>query len=203
VQTQPNRPLAQLIARFREPVTTLLATWPELLAPERRAVHAAALAELAGAGLEPALAQRLVCLRHTDQALEVAQIGHAANVPLTTAAQGYFATADLIDLDWLRETLPSTLTGEDRWDPRAASSLLETLLDLRRQLTLQVLGYHRDGTPIDECLRAYAATCREQLDVVSGLIVDLGGCAATLPALLVLMREIARLARPGERGRPW
>jgi len=125
-------------------------------------------------------------------------------VPLTTAAQGYFATADLIDLDWLREALPTTLTGEDRWDPRAAASLLETVRDLRRQLTLHVLGYHRDGTPIDECLRAYVGSCREQLDVVSGLIVDLKAAAPpTLPALLVVMREIARLARPGERGRPW
>jgi len=205
VQTQPNGvPLAQLIARFREPVSTLLATWPELMAPERRAAHAAAVNELAGAGLEPALAEHLACLRHIDEALEVAQIGHAANVPLTTAAQGYFATADLIDLDWLREALPTTLTGEDRWDPRAAASLLETVRDLRRQLTLHVLGYHRDGTPIDECLRAYVGSCREQLDVVSGLIVDLKAAAPpTLPALLVVMREIARLARPGERGRPW
>jgi glutamate dehydrogenase len=205
VQTQPaGIPLAQLIARFREPVGTLLASWPDLVVPERRAAVAAAETELTGLGFDAALAQRLAALRRADEALEIAYIAHSAGVSLPIAAQGYIATAALVDLDWVRDTLPSTLPGEDRWAPRAAASLLDAALDLRRQLTLQVLAHHRDGASVDESIKTYAAGCQEQLDLVNGLLLDLKAAAPpSLPALLVVLREIGRLARPAERARPW
>ncbi len=196
--------LADLVERFREPVATLLATWPEPLTPERRSAHAAAVAGLIGAGLEAPLADRLVRHARTDEALEISHIARAAAVPLPRAAEAYVHTVTLVDLDWIRDVLPSTLPGEDRWEPRAVASLLEVLLDMRRQLTMHVLGQQRGDAPIGECLRAFAATCRDQLDVVQGLIRDLKAAAQpTLPALLVLMREVGRLARPPERGRAW
>ena len=76
---------------------------------------------------------------------------------------------------------------------------------MRRQLTLQVLAHHRDGRRSTSACRRYRrAARREQLDVVTGLIDDLkAGAPPTLPALLVLMREIGRLARPAERGSAW
>jgi glutamate dehydrogenase len=205
VQMQPPElSLTELVARFREPVATLLATWPERLTAERRDAYEAAVARLAGAGVDAELAARLVLLGHADQALEVVYLAHAAGVTPAVAAQAYVQTADLIDFDWLRRVLPSTLPGEDRWEPRAVASLLEVVLDMRRQITLHVLGHGRGGAPMDECLQLYASSCREQLDVVHGLISDLKAAAQpTLPALLVIMREVGRLARPPELGRAW
>jgi glutamate dehydrogenase len=205
VQRQPTAvPLAELIAHFREPVTTLLASWPERLTPGGRSAHAAAVATLSGSGLDASLAQRLVCLDRVDEALEISHLARAASVPLPVAAEAYVQTEALLDLEWIRRVLPGTLTGEDRWEPRARASLLEAVRDMHRHLTLQVLAHRHGGEPITECLRAYALASREQLDVVNGLISDLKAAPQpTLPALLVLLRELARLARPIERGKAW
>ena len=181
VQTQPpGAPLGELIERFREPVATLLARWPELLSPERRA-RARRRGRRAGRlpASTPPLADRLVRLGRTDEALEIAHIAHAAAIPLPRRGGGVRrhrgagrpATGSA-------SVLPSTLPGEDRWEPRAVASLLEVLLDMRRQLTMHVLGHQRSDVPIAECLRAFAATCRDQLEVVHGLIGDLKAARA-------------------------
>ena len=205
VQTQPpGLALGGLIERFREPVARLLATWPELLAGERRDAYARAVADLTATGLDAALAERLVRLGRADEALEISHVAEAAAVPLPLAADAYVRTAAFVDLDWIRTALPSALPGEDRWEPRAAAGLLEGLLDMRRHLTLQVLTHLRGGASIGDCLQAFAASRREQLDVVNGLIDDLKAAPQpALPALLVLLREVGRLTRPGDAGKAW
>jgi glutamate dehydrogenase len=205
VQRQPpGIPLAELIGHFREPVATLLASWPERLTADGRSTHQAAVAALAESGVDAAMAQRLVSLNRVDEALEISYLARAGSVPLPVAAEAYIQTGALLDLDWLRGVLPSALTGEDRWEPRARASLLEALLDIHRQLAFQVLGHRHGGAAIADCLGAYAVACREQLDVVNGLISDLKAASPPpLPALLVLLRELARLARPAEHRKAW
>jgi glutamate dehydrogenase len=200
VQTQSTgEPLADVIDRFREPVATLLAS-AAMLSAERRVADAAAVAAWVEAGMDSTLAQRVVTLGHTDEALEIAHIARLSAVSASQAAEAYVATVTTVDLDWLRHALPATLPGEDSWEPRAMASLLEVVLDLRRQLTLQVLAQSHNGLPIGECVQAFAAGAREQLDIVTGLINDLKtGPQPSLPALLVLMREVGRLARPPQR----
>jgi NAD-specific glutamate dehydrogenase len=151
---------------------------------------------LAAAGVDAGLAERLVQFDHTDEALEIAYLAQVASVPLTTAAQVYVDIALLVDLDWLRRVLPSALPGDEGWEPRAVASLLEALLDMRRQLTLQVLAHSRAGAPISEALHAFAAEHPDQLDAVAELINDIRAVPQpNLPGLLVLMRELGRLAR--------
>ena len=205
VQRQPpGIPLAELIAHFREPAATLVATWPERLTADGRGAHQAAVTALAASGLDRAMAERLASLNRVDEALEISYLARAGSVPLPVAAEAYIQTGALLDLDWLRAVLPSALTGEDRWEPRARASLLEALLDIHRQLTFQVLGHRQGGAAIADCLEAYATASREQLAVVNGLISDLKAASPpTLPALLVLLRELARLARPAEHRKAW
>src|SRR6185369_11501010 len=200
----PGRPLAETIDRFREPVGTLLASWPELLTAARSTAHQTAIEQLVASGLEPALAARLARLRTADEVLEIAHIAQLSGAPLSSAAEAYLGGASLVDLDWLREVLPSTLSGEDRWEPRAVASLLEVVIEMRRSLTLQILAHRRGEMPISECLQRYAAAAQDQLSVVAGLINDQKGAAQpTLAALLVVIRELGRLVRPPTLAQPW
>jgi len=207
VQSQtPDRPLADAVKRFREPVAALLATWPVQAAPAPAGAPAAtgALPAPSGPPLEAPLAERLARLGHAAEVLEVVHIAHAADVPPPLAAQAYIRAGELLDLDWIRRVLPSTLAGEDRWEPRALAGILEVLLDMRRRLTLGVLAHRRGTVPIDDCLQAFVASRRDDLDMVNGLISDLKAATQpTLPALLVLIREVGRLAQPPDRRWAW
>jgi glutamate dehydrogenase len=200
----PGRPLAATIDRFREPVGTLLTSWSDLLPPGRAAAEQAAADQFVAAGLEPPIAARLARLRATEEALEIAHIAQLSGTPPVNTAEAYLGTASLVDVDWLRDVLPSMLPGEDRWEPRAVASLLEVVLEMRRLLTQQILAERRSDTPIRECLERYAAASHDQLAVVSGLINDQKGAAQpTLPALVVVIRELGRLVRPPNLAQPW
>jgi glutamate dehydrogenase len=205
LQTQPT-PLstAALTERFRSPVTALLAAWPETLLPAQRAGYAAGQSALRNAGVSATLADRLARAADIDRALEIVHIGHAAHVPAALAAAAYLHAEELVDLSWIRGVLRDLLPAEDRWEPRAAAALAEELLDLRRRLALQVLAQRNGDAPIDACVGAFTAGHREQLDAVTALIDDLKAAPQpTLPALLVILHEIGRLARAPEVDRTW
>ncbi len=205
LQTQ-STPLsaAALIERLRPPVTALLAVWPETPLPAQRAGFAAGQSALRSAGVPAGLADRLARAADIDRALEIVHIGHAAHVPAALAAAAYLRAEELVDLSWIRGVLRDLLPAEDRWEPRAAAALAEELLDLRRRLALQVLAQRNGDTPIDACVVAFTAGHREQLDAVTALIDDLKAAPQpSLPALLVILHEIGRLARVPEADRTW
>jgi glutamate dehydrogenase len=197
VETQsPGLDLAALTERWRDAVAALLATWPELATPTRRAAFDADVARLAGLGLDRGLADRLSRLAVLDELFEIADLASAAGVALAVAGDAYFHSAELVDLDWIRRLVPTLLVADDRWEQRAAAGLEAGLRDMRRQITLAMLTRMPDGAPVTSGLNTYAAERREQLDVVLGLIGDLKAAPQpTLPALLVLMHELGRLIR--------
>jgi glutamate dehydrogenase len=191
-----RRPIAEAIERFRAPVVDLLAAWTGLLTDERRAALARRVNELVAAGVGREVGERLALVAALADLLEVRHIAAEANVSLTAAAEAYIAIGQTLDLDWARDLLPTVLAGEDRWEPRAATGLLDGLRLARRQLTLDVLAHLRAGGSVAQALEAFEATVREQLDIVVGVVADVKASSQpTLPAVLVLMREIGRLTQ--------
>jgi glutamate dehydrogenase len=191
-----RRPIAEAIERFRAPVVDLFAAWTGLLTDERRAALARRVNELVAAGVGREVGERLALVAALADLLEVRHIAAEANVSLTAAAEAYIAIGQTLDLDWARDLLPTVLAGEDRWEPRAATGLLDGLRLARRQLTLDVLAHLRAGGSVAQALEAFEATVREQLDIVVGVVADVKASSQpTLPAVLVLMREIGRLTQ--------
>ena len=200
----PGQPLAVTLGELRAPVSTLLAAWSDALPAARREAYAAECAALATLGIPEALSERLTGLAVLDQALEIASVAQHRDEPLPIAAAAYLQMGPLLGLDWLRQALPGALAGEDRWEPRAAAGLIEGLRHARRHLTGAVLAGHRPGTPIDAALAVYGDAHREQIDAVAGLIGDLKAAPQpSLPALLVVMHELGRLARPSHANEAW
>jgi NAD-specific glutamate dehydrogenase len=73
--------------------------------------------------------------------------------------------------------------------------LQQGLTYARRRLTRTVLSCHAAGEPVERCLAVYATAHRSQLATLSELVNDIKNAPrATLPALLVVMRELGRLA---------
>ncbi len=191
-----SAPLDELIASLRAPVEELRLAWPELLADERRAAYAAEVHRLTDAGVAPALAEEVARLAGIEDALEIAHIAAQLDTAPALVAHAYFQAAALADLDWVRDALPTTVPGEDRWEQRAVGGLLEGLLHARRQLTMDVLACGADGEPIGDRVRRYAEAAAPQLARLRGVIDDLKAAQPTLAGMLVAMRELGRLTRP-------
>jgi glutamate dehydrogenase len=188
---------ADVIDRFRMPVERLLSSWTDLLTEDIANRRAEEVGRLTDLGLTAATAERVAQLESLSEALELTYIAGELDYASTTVARAYFQAALVIDLDWVRSVLPSVVAGEGRWEQRAKEALSEGLLYARRQLTMNVLSYHMDSQPVDECVRAYATESATQLQRVQGLIADLKAAPQPgLPAMLVVMRELGRLVRP-------
>src|SRR6185369_894690 len=103
------------------------------------------------------------------------------------------------DLECVRGVLPRTVGGGDRWEMRAVAGLLENLLYVRRQLTADVLA-SSESAPPEERVRIYAERSTAQLERARHVIDDLKVARQpTLPGVIVALRELSRLARPGPR----
>ncbi|HSQ01403.1 MAG TPA: NAD-glutamate dehydrogenase domain-containing protein [Candidatus Dormibacteraeota bacterium] len=196
-----GQPLDTLVRPLREPVTTLLAQWPEGLGPRRAEAYAAEVRTLETAGVPPALARRVARLDGLGDALEITRVAAAANVSLPGAAGVYGELGTALDLDWLRRALPGALSADDRWEARAAAGLLDRLRATRRRLVLDVLAEPAAGASAAERVAAYSDTRRDQVDVILGLTHDLRAVAQPpLPALLVVLRELDRLVESDAGG---
>jgi hypothetical protein len=90
------------------------------------------------------------------------------------------------------------LAGADRWEQRAAAGLLEELREARRALAAEVVA-HPPPTTLLDAVSASGIGRREQFELVVALVTDLRTAAQpSLPALMVVVREISRLAHPAK-----
>jgi glutamate dehydrogenase len=199
IETQPpDAPAAQLSSDLTAPTQELLALLPTLLPAAARAALISAGDSLAAEGTPRTLAQRIVALDRLAELFEIAQIAADVSVPGRTVAEAYYRAGEVIDLDWVRQSL-SELPAEDRWERRALEGLREGLVYARRQLTHDVLLCREGGGDVDERLQDYVDMHAQQLAKLRRLIDDIKSARrSTLAALLVVMRELGRLV--GRRG---
>jgi glutamate dehydrogenase len=195
IETQPlEEPAGALAGRTRGPLHELLGTLPGLLPVAAWDGLRAAADALVHEGVPYAAAGRVAALDRLAEALEIVCIAADVGLPVREVAEVSFRLADIVDLDWVRHAL-CDLPAEDRWERRAVEGLQQGLTYARRRLTRTVLSCREDGEPVEQCLAAYAATHRSQLAKFSDIVHDIKNAPrATLPALLVVMRELGRLA---------
>jgi glutamate dehydrogenase len=152
-----------------------------------------AMDALTADGAPRALAQRIAPLDRLAELFEIAQIAENVDAPRSMAAEVYYRVGDIIDLDWVRQSLID-LPAEGRWERRAVEALNEGLVHARRQLTHNVLLCRQEGGEVSDCLREYVDAHQEQLTKLRSLIDDSKSALhASLAALLVVVRELGRL----------
>jgi glutamate dehydrogenase len=176
----------RMIARFQEPVRTVL----DALSAADREGRARRLDELRAEGLPSDLAQGCVAAEWLRPALDVVQVAAEAGVSPRTSAAAYQNTQQVFDFAWLRHALQGA-AGEDRWERRAVESLCAELDRLQRRLTRQLLP---DGGDPTARVGAFRIRHADDLARIRGLLDDLRSARSlTLPAAMVMVRELARL----------
>jgi NAD-specific glutamate dehydrogenase len=157
------------------PVRAALPTW--LAGPEAEA-FAQRRAALAAAGLGEATAGALAAAEWTAGALDVVAAAEHGGLTVAEAGRRYFGLAAAIDFPWILARLADA-SSEDRWERDAVAGLVEDVHAARRRLVAGV----PDALPPGPLGRVQAA------------LHDLRAAPrAPLAALLVLVRELRRLA---------
>jgi glutamate dehydrogenase len=199
IKTQPSHgATSDVIATLKEPTQELLNALPSARPPMAQRSLGVAMDALTADGTPRALAQRIVPLDRLAELFEITQIAENVEMPRSAVAEVYYRVGDVVDLDWVRQSLGS-LPVEGRWERRAAEGLHEGLVYARRQITHNVLLCRQGGGQVDECLREYIDGHQEELAKLRVLIDDIKSAPhATLAALFVAVRELGRLVgRPG------
>ncbi|HXJ36678.1 MAG TPA: NAD-glutamate dehydrogenase domain-containing protein [Candidatus Eisenbacteria bacterium] len=173
----PARTIAEAtseLARGAAVARARLCDW--LAGPEAEALHKRR-ADLEMCGLGPA-ALSLAVAGWIPSALDVVQLAGAAGLELEAVARRYFGLAAEIDFAWLASALvPSP--DDDRWVVRALDGVDAELHAARRSLAR----------------RAEGAGFTQRVAAVRAMIEDLKASGrASLPALVVIVREIRQLA---------
>ncbi len=179
-------PLEPMVERFQGALATAETALPD----GERARRDARAAELASAGVPPVLADACARLAHLRAALDVAHVAATATVASAEVAAAYWHTGEVFDFAWLDAALASA-AGEDQWERRAAESLGAELSELRRRLTHQLLT--GSGTSAAR-LVTFRLRRAAALERIATLVDDLRSAhSITLPAIMVLVRELERL----------
>jgi glutamate dehydrogenase len=204
IETQPaDAPAGDLIAMLKDPTREVLELLPQALPATAQRSLSAAIEALTADGTPHALAQRIAPLDRLAELFEIVQLAADVDVGRASAAEVYYRVGEVVDLDWVRQTL-GALPAEGRWEQRAVEGLHEGLRYARRQIAHNVLLCHRGSGQtelvgqVDACLREYIDGHQEQLVKLRALIDDIKSAPqATLAAVLVVVRELGRLV-----GRP-
>jgi glutamate dehydrogenase len=191
-----NRPrpldIAAAGAQFRPGAAALAAAAGEVLCgPDREAARRAA-EELVGAGVSPALADRVGYLESLLPALDLVDVAAATGLSFEEVTGVYFAVDDRLELHSLRERI-AALPREERWEALARRALWEDLQNEHRALTADVLRESGDG-PVAERVGTWTAHNAPSVERCVQVLADVkGGDAPDLATLSVAVREIRNL----------
>ena len=180
------------VRRYADGVRELLREVHSTLGAGERARYDAARMRLAGERVPDALAARIAALASLHGAFDLVEVSAAARVPVTFAAQAYFALGERIGLAWLKEQIDA-LPTDAHWHAVARATLRDTSFALQRKITGAVLA-GRKGSAAAR-VESWLAGRRAEIANLDGLLADLrSGAGADFATLSVALQSVRRLA---------
>jgi glutamate dehydrogenase len=190
-----RRPLdvAATVRDFAGGAAELSDALPGILVDGDRAAWDARVATLETAGVPRPLAAQAASFGALLAALDVVEIGRAADRSVEEVAALHFRLGARLRLHWLRDQV-AALPRDDRWQTMARAALRDDLLALHRNLTDDVLRESPASGTVDERLAAWMEVNRATLGRSLGIIDDVrSGGVYDLTTLPVAVREIRAL----------
>jgi NAD-specific glutamate dehydrogenase len=178
--------LEAMVDRFRDAPAVMLSSLPATDAERLRARGA----ELAAAGVPAALAESCARVEYVRAGLDIVHVAATSGADPRQVAAAYWGVGGIFDFAWLRQAIHAA-AGEDRWERRAVESLSAELDELRRALTRQLLTGTGEVASRVATFRLRRAATLERIRAITD---DLRSARTiTLPAIMVLVRELGRL----------
>ena len=179
--------IAERIEKWKKPVAELADLSEGVMSAETMAE----IRRIEGMGLSPGLARSLVALQGLRTTLETVRIAEIRGDDLTDAALAYHRVGELLDFSGIERWLES-ISGDDRWEKRAAEGLREDVAEVRRQMTLAALA--RSEGDVSARLAGFAAANETELARVRALGEDIrSGRKPSIAGMTVVVRALRRL----------
>ncbi|HVF15873.1 MAG TPA: NAD-glutamate dehydrogenase domain-containing protein, partial [Steroidobacteraceae bacterium] len=138
--------IEQQVKRLRAGLAALDDALPELLSGEDQVEFQRRRDRMLAAKTAAPLAKRVASLLALRSGPDLVDISQATGLSMNVAATVYFGVSTALSLDWLRKQIEH-LAVEGHWQSVARMTLRDSIYDLQRTLTLQVLQGKRTGTP--------------------------------------------------------
>ena len=193
---RPPLDIEGVLQQFRAGVQALAETVPDLLQNDQLQQYDQALAELTEAGVPADLGRWVVSLPVLYSALDITEVADAQQLSVADVAKVYFSLADQLEIGWLRHSIME-LPVATHWQRRARGALLNSLYDLGRALTADVLKVESADQPVEQRMENWLKRNQSVVERNLGMFTDLrsGGQQPDLAMLSVALRETSNLVQ--------
>ena len=180
---RPLQDMAQLTAKYREPLQALLRQLPQWVAADAHAGVAKTDAELSAYGVfsteERALLARLP---YAENLMAVLDLAEQYGQPIETVAARYFDLAERLQMDWLYRAVAS-LPRDNQWQNQACLAMREDVQNLLLQTVGKDLAAQGSETTEAALLQSLAQAEQQIIEMQAYQQVDLAMLSALTRSL--------------------
>jgi glutamate dehydrogenase len=196
VNRRPPFAIEQTVGFLAEGVATVRSAIPKLLSGRDLASYEERRASFAGRGVPAALADEVAAMVPSYSAFDIVQSAALTGHGVEETAAVYFAVADRLQLDRLRDLIVA-LPREDRWSSMARSALRDDLYGAHAALTRDVLALGGHG-PAAERVAAWESRNAAAVERAARTLGEIWESERfTFTTLSVATRVIRTLVAPG------
>jgi glutamate dehydrogenase len=185
--------MGEVIANAEPVFEELAATIAEYGPSQWRSERDAAVAEWTERGVPSAMAHRHVYQEELVHAPDIIEVIRTTGRTVREVAEMFFLAGAAFEIDWL-ETHMGSLTEGSRWQRRAAQTVEDDLVVLRRQLVEGIFA-EADGGDVQEALQSYLVARTHELGRLTRFMRSLAADGVTdVAQVIVAIRQIRNLA---------
>ncbi len=189
-----EEPAADVIRRHVEGLEQLRERFGDIVAGEERSLFEDRVREIQALIDKHDLAQRLITLRFLDQLLEILRVARDLDSDPVEVGRAYYLASEELGIPWLRSAV-LTAAGDDRWEQRSATALVEDLSRAHRRITRRIVTGEAPATDPTLLMRRIRNGHGRELSSFEGLFEEVRAeDGRSLAALSVVIRELQQLA---------
>ncbi len=190
---RPPLDISATVAAFRDGATELAAAIPEVLFGSDRDELEETARAYEAAGVDREMARAAAALGAQFSALDIIEVARARGVSVADAAAVFFALADRLGVDWIRDRVLD-LPRDNEWQTLARAALRDDLQLEQRELTAEVLRMRTAGDEAYALVDGWIARNQAQVDRYQSVVAGIRAAGVyDLTALSVAVRELRNL----------